>query len=313
MALPWELPVMQAPVGPATTPELVAAVSGVGGLGTLAASWTKETELRRQWREIRAAVGGRFCVNLVLAFDQHRRLEVVLDEGVEFVSFSWGIDPELIRRARDAGVTVLAQVGDVDPAIRAADAGANLVIAQGVEAGGHVQGVKPLAALLGEIRPVLKLPIIAAGGIADGASAQAALAAGADGVACGTAFLAAHEANVHPTYLNRLLHSVGSDTVLTTAFDIGWPDAPHRVIRNDTFVGWDAAGRPPPGTRPGENDVVGSRDDAVIVRYSDAQPTKQTTGDIEAMALYAGLSVGAVREPAPAAKITRAIGRGLAG
>jgi nitronate monooxygenase len=309
MALPWELPVMQAPVGPATTPELVAAVSRVGGLGTLAASWTKSAELRRQLREIRGAAGGRFCVNLVLAFDQRERLEVVLDEGVEFVSFSWGIDAKAIRRAQEAGVTVLVQVGDVDDAVAAADAGADIIIAQGVEAGGHVQGVKPLEALLVELRPVVELPIIAAGGIADSASARAAVEAGADGVACGTAFLAAVEADVHPAYVDRLLSSDASDTVLTTVFDVGWPAAPHRVIRNDTYVRWDAAGRPAPGARPGENEAIGSRDGAAIVRYSDLQPTRRTAGDIEAMALYAGLSVRYVRERSAAAEIVQSIAR----
>lgn len=301
---------MQAPIGPATTPELVAAVSRAGGLGTLAASWTEPTELRRQLREIRAAVEGRFCVNLVLAFDQRKRLEVVLDEGVEFVSFSWGLD-DTIRRAHEAGATVLVQVGDAKAAVTAADAGADVIIAQGVEAGGHVQSVKPLEVLLGELRDVLELPIVAAGGIGDRASAERALAGGADGVACGTAFLAAPEADVHPTYVDRLLASDASDTVLTPLFDIGWPDAPHRVIRNETYDRWKAAGRPHSGTRPGEHDVVGTRDGTAIVRYSDAQPTKRTAGDIEAMALYAGLSVRYVRERSPAAEIVRSIARGL--
>lgn len=311
MALPWDVPIMQAPVGPATTTRLVGAVCRAGGLGTLAASWTEPAVLRKQVRELRASVGPSFCVNLVLDFDQRARLDAVLDEGVELVSFSWGVDGGFIREAHDAGARVLVQVGDVAAAREAADAGADIVIAQGVEAGGHVEGTTPLLELLGALRPILDLPIVAAGGIADGASARAAVAAGADGVACGTAYLVAPEADVHPDYLERLLRSVASDTVLTTVFDIGWPDAPHRVIRNDTFVAWETAGTPGRGSRPGEDDVIASRSGNHVVRYSDAQPTRDTAGEIGSMALYAGMSVGLVHGRASAEDITRGIARGL--
>jgi NAD(P)H-dependent flavin oxidoreductase YrpB (nitropropane dioxygenase family) len=302
---------MQAPIGPAATTDLVKAVSAMGALGTLAASWTEAAVLRRQLRELRASVGACFCVNLVLAFAQRERLDVALEEGAGFVSFSWGVDPESIERARDGGAVVLVQVGGARAAREAADAGADVVIAQGVEAGGHVEGTTPLLELLRVLRPRLDLPIVAAGGIADAAAAKAARAEGADGVACGTAFLAADEADVHPRYLERLLASTSSNTVVTNVFDVGWPDAPHRVIRNDTFATWDRAGRPPPGSRPGEDDVVATRAGVPVVRYSDAQPTSGTSGSIPSMALYAGTSVGSVHRRATAAEITREIAGGL--
>lgn len=302
---------MQAPIGPATTAELVRAVARTGALGTLAALWTEAGALRRQLQLIDADVGSGYCVNLVLAFDQRERLEVVLAAGVRYVSFSWGIDRELIWRARAAGAVVMVQVGDVVAAVEAAAAGADVVIAQGVEAGGHVQGTTPLMQLLGELRPVLKLPLVAAGGIADSASARAALAGGADAVACGTAYLAAHEADVHPGYYDRLLKSTGADTVLTTTFDVGWPDAPHRIIRNETYVAWESAGRPPAGARPRESDIIATRDGTPIARYNVAQPTTNTAGDIKAMALYAGTGVDLVRESASAEQITLSIARDL--
>lgn len=311
MRVPWEVPVIQAPIGPATTPELVSAVSAVGALGTLAASWTEPETLRRQLRAIQAAAGVDYCVNLVLAFDQEDRLEVVLDENTRFVSFSWGIDGELIGKARERGAIVLVQVGDVGSAVEASEQGAQIVIAQGVEAGGHVQGRMPILELLREMRRELALPIAAAGGIADAMSARAALEAGADVVACGTAFLGATEADVHPMYLDRLFRSTGTDTVLTTLFDVGWPDAPHRVIRNNTHAAWEADGRPPAGARNREDDVVATRDGSPIVRYSDAQPTRRTVGDIYAMALYAGTSVGHVANSTSAKEITAAIARGF--
>jgi len=300
---------MQAPIGPATTPELVSAVTCTGALGALAASWTKPETLERQLRAIRAAAGVDFCVNLVLAFHQKERLDLVLDEGARYVSFSWGIDSELIARARERGAVVLVQVGDIPSAVEAAECGAEVVIAQGVEAGGHVQGKTPLLALLREMRSAVELPIVAAGGIADAATVRAALDAGADAVACGTAFLAAHEADVHPIYLHRLLHAAATDTVLTTVFDIGWPGAPHRVLRNDTYATWESSGRTTPGARPGEGEVVATRTGSPIVRYSDAQPTSSTTGDIDAMALYAGVSVGRVHRHASAKEIAGALAR----
>jgi nitronate monooxygenase len=298
---------MQAPIGLATTPELVTAVSNAGALGTLAASWTDPAVLRRQLRTVRESVGTHFCVNLVLAFDQRERLDVVLKGGVRFVSFSWGVDRGLISKARDAGAFVLVQVGSLVEGEHAVAAGADAMIAQGVEAGGHVQGVTPLLELLRVLRPVLDVPILAAGGVGDLASAQAAFRSGANGVACGTAFLAASEADVHSDYLECLFRSDAADTVPTTVFDVGWPDAAHRVLRNDTYDDWDTGGRRPRGSRPGEGEVIATRGGVPVMRYGYAQPTSETTGNVESMALYAGCSVGSVRKRAPAADIVRSI------
>jgi nitronate monooxygenase len=185
------------------------------------------------------------------------------------------------------------------------------VIAQGVEAGGHVQGTTPLLTLVRDITATLALPVVAAGGIADSAGAEHALNAGAQAVACGTVFLAASEADVHEHYRGRLLAAGAGDTELTDLFDVGWPNAPHRVIRNRTVIDWDSAGRPPAGRRPGEGDVVAKRGRTQVMRYSDAQPTISTDGDIEAMAMYAGTGVHHVRSVASSAAITDAIAVGV--
>jgi nitronate monooxygenase len=179
---------MQAPIGPAGTPDLVVAVSRTGALGTLAASWTEASVLRQQIRQIAAATNRPFCVNFVLAFGQRNRLEVALEEHVPFVSFSWGVDEELIQRAQHGGAAVLVQVADVPGAIEAEAAGADILIVQGVEAGGHVQSTTPLGELLRSVRRAAGRPIVVAGGIADREAARCALAGGADAVACGTAF-----------------------------------------------------------------------------------------------------------------------------
>lgn len=208
-------------------------------------------------------------------------------------------------------MTVLVQVGNVSEAIDADVAGVDIVIAQGVEAGGHVQSTTPVLQLVRDARRSVTCPIIAAGGIGDADAASRAIAAGADGVACGTAFLAAYEADVHARYLHRLIRASPSDTVLTRLFEVGWPDAPHRVLRNATVARWEEAERPDPGARPGEGEVVAHRDGQPIIRYADAQPTKGTAGDVDAMAMYAGLSVGSVQRSEGAGKFAQRIAKGL--
>jgi nitronate monooxygenase len=311
MDVPWAMPLMQAPIGPAATPELVTAISRTGALGTLAASWTDPNVLREQIRQIAASTDRPFCVNLVLAFDQRDRLEVVIEEGVRVLSFSWGIDDVMISRAHQAGAAVLVQIGGVAEARAAEAAGADLVMLQGLEAGGHVQSTTPLHELLPAVRRAIRRPIVAAGGIADRDSVRRALAAGADAVACGTAFLAAHEADVHSRYLDRLVHAEADDTILTRLFDGGWPEAPHRVIRNETVVRWEEAGAPLRGARPGEDDIIAHRQAQPVVRYADAQPTRDTTGDVGAMAMYAGHSVVHVKRSEPGASIVQRLARGL--
>ena len=134
------------------------------------------------------------------------------------------------------------------------------------------------------------VPLVAAGGIADPASARAALVAGAAAVAMGTRFVASDECDAHPRYKASLLEAEGRDTVLTELFDVGWP-APHRVLRNSTYERWEADGRPPSGRRPGEGEEVAPG----IPRYAVNMPLAGVEGDVEAMAMYAGQGVGASR------------------
>ncbi len=306
--LPWRVPVMQAPIGPAASPELVAAVSAAGGIGCLGASWTEPPALREQIRAVRRATDRPFCVNLVLAFEQEERLEVVAGEGVAVVSFSWGVEAPLVARAHAAGCLVLGQIASAGEALAAVRSGCDAVIAQGVEAGGHVQGETALLALLGEVCPAVDVPVIAAGGIAGGDGARAAIAAGAAGIAMGTRFVATPEADVHPGYAERLVAAGPDSTVLTHVFDGGWPDAAHRVLRNSTYTAWEAAGRPASGERPGEGEQVAELEGAAIPRYAADEPRRATTGDIEAMCLYAGRGVGLVTAVEPAAAVVERIG-----
>jgi nitronate monooxygenase len=158
-----------------------------------------------------------------------------------------------------------------------------------------VVGLLPLIA---EVRRVVSLPLLAAGGIADPASARAARAAGAAAVVMGTRFVASDESDAHPQYQARLLEAEGRDTVLTGLFDVGWA-APHRVLRNSTYERWEAAGRPPAGQRPSEGEEVAPG----IARYAVNLPLSGIEGNIEAMAMYAGQGVGAIDAVEPAAAI----------
>lgn len=295
---------MQAPIGPAATPELVVAVSTAGGLGCLAASWTPLDRVKTEVRQIQQRLDRPFCVNLVLAFDQRERLELLCEAGVPVISFSWGVSESAIDRAHEAGATVGVQVGDVEAGVQAIVAGADVIIAQGVEAGGHVQSKCSALDLVRDLRRQVSQPVFAAGGIADPTSVVDARRAGASGVAVGTRYLASQEADVHPEYRKALFDASSEDTVLTGLFDIGWPRAPHRVLRNDTVKTWERAGSPPPGRRPGEGESVASIGSHSVVRYSDAQPTRSATGDISAMALYAGVGVDRIKHPEVGGEIT---------
>jgi nitronate monooxygenase len=289
---------MQAPLGRGAGARLASEVSRAGGLGTLGASWTEPRVLREQIRSIARVTDRPYCVNLVLDFTQDERLEVVVEERVPWVSFSFGLRADLIARAHGGGARVLVQVASADAARAAASARADALIVQGVEAGGHVQSVVGLLPLLAEVRRAVSLPLLAAGGIADAASARAALAAGASAVVMGTRFVASDECDAHPQYKGRLLAAEGRDTVLTELFDVGWP-APHRVLRNSTYELWLAAGRPPAGQRPREGENVAEG----VPRYAVNLPLSSTGGEVEAMAMYAGQGVGAIDAVEPAAAI----------
>ena len=171
---------------------------------------------------------------------------------------------------------------------------------------GKVATLQLIPAVVDAVGPV---PVFAAGGIADGRGLAAALALGASGAWIGTRFLASNEVPIHPHYRERILQATEDDTVfLEELFDIGWPKAPHRVLRNSTVAAWEAAGRPATGKRPGEGDVVASsKSRGPIVRYRPAPPASDAEGDIDALALYAGQSVALVHKRQPAEEIVREI------
>jgi NAD(P)H-dependent flavin oxidoreductase YrpB (nitropropane dioxygenase family) len=282
------IPLQVAGMGGCGTVALAAAVARAGGIGTLPV--LGPSPIAGRVAESRdAAGGGVIAANVLMPFLDRAAAVAAARAGAAFVECFYGApEAALVAAIHDAGALAAWQVGSVAEADAAVAAGCDLVIAQGVEAGGHVRGTVPLHELVPAVRaahPVV--PLVAAGGLATGADIAAVLALGADGARLGTRFLLTPEADVHPAYRDALLATRDGDaeTVLTTAFGAGWPDAPHRVLRACV----DAASAQPEGAP---------------WRWSPAPPTASAT-DPAAMAMYAGTGVGAIDAVEPAEELTR--------
>jgi NAD(P)H-dependent flavin oxidoreductase YrpB (nitropropane dioxygenase family) len=209
---------------------------------------------------------------------------------------------------------VLHTVGSAEEARRAVDRGVDVIVAQGWEAGGHVRSqVATLPLVPAVVDAVAPVPVIAAGGIGDARGVAAVFALGAQAAWLGTRFLLAEEMPTHPDYRRRLMDAAESDAQwYANLYEVGWPDAPHRVLRNSTTEAWENAGEPPPGSRPGEGDIIahfGSGE--AILRYEPGAPMIGTTGEIEALSMFAGQSVGLVKQLQPAADIVAELVAGL--
>ena len=307
-----ELPIVQAPIGTASVPALAAAISNAGALGTLALSWCPPHKVAGVVAETLRLTPRPFGVNFVLEWDQRERLDAALEAGARIVSVTWGDPAAYVKASHDAGALVLATVGSAEEARRVEAAGADAVVAQGWESGGHVWGEIATMALVPAVVDAVELPVLAAGGIADARGVAAALALGADAVWVGTRFLLAEERPIHPLYRQLLLAAEETDTAYSSVFDGGWPDAPHRTLRNSTLEAWERAGAPGAGSRPGEDEIVAHRSDGTAVRrYASALPLAEMEGEIEALSLWAGQSVGLARDVRPAAEIVAELATGL--
>ena len=302
-----EHPIVQAPIGGLSVPALAGAVSKAGGLGTMSITWRELDDIRTAIETLRTITDRPFGVNLVIDEPMDDRVEVALAAGASIVSFFWGDPSPYIERVHAAGAIATLTVGSADEARRAVDLGIDVVVAQGWEAGGHVWGqVSTLALVPVVVDAVPNTPVIAAGGIADGRGLAAVLALGAGAAWMGTRFVASEEAPAHPDYVARLLAASETDTFYGELFDVGWPEAPHRVLRNATVDAWLAAGSPPTGERPGEGEVLATRPDgSELVRYGSSAVAAGAIGRIGELSLWSGQGVGLVRERLPAAEIVR--------
>jgi nitronate monooxygenase len=300
-----EAPVLLAGMGGVSRWELAAAVANAGGYGMLGMVREDPALIAAEVTALRDATDRPFAVNLIPAATEPGLLDAqiacCLDLGVPAFSFFWDVMPDVVARVKRAGCVVLHQVGTVEAARIAEEAGADVIIAQGFEAGGHVHGRHPAFGLAEQILAQTGLPVVVSGGIATGEGLAAALAIGASGVQCGTAFLATEESFAHPYHKSRIVGAAGDDTVLTDVFVLNWPKgAAVRVIANSVtekleghYLGHD------PDSLPRE--AIAHDDDQPRLRFSTDSPLRTTTGDLEAMALYAGQGAGEIPDIVPAA------------
>ncbi len=297
-----ERPIIQAPLS--ADPRLPAAVSDAGALGSVALWWADDAG--DFVRETAALTERPFAGNFVLTSDQHQRVDQALSAGLRIVSFLWGDPDSYVDSVHDAGGLVMHTVGSAEEARRAAGCGVDIVVAQGWEAGGHVWGgVATLPLVPAVVDAVAPLPVIAAGGIGDARGVAAVLALGAQAAWLGTRFLLAEEMPIHEEYRRRLIAASETDAEwYANLYELGWPDSPHRALHNSTAEMWEAAGEPPPGSRPGEGEAIAQlASGETILRYSPAAPMVGTTGEIEALSLWAGQSVVLAKQTQPAAEI----------
>jgi nitronate monooxygenase len=305
-ALGIQVPIISAGMGGPARSALAAAVSAAGGFGLLGMVREPPALIEAEIAAVRARTSKPFGVNLIpFATDPkllQDELAVCFDARVPAMCFFWQVFPDIIAQAKKAGSLVLYQVGSLEDALLAESAGADVVIVQGVEAGGHVKGTLPLAVLLPQVAGKVKIPVVASGGMATGRSIAAALALGADGVHCGTVFLASEESFAHPFHKERIVEAKPGDTIHTDLFAINWPpNSPVRVLRNSVS---DAAGRlwgNHPDRLPRE--VIGYEGERPIYKFSTDSPLQSMTGDFEKMGLFAGESAGFVDKILPAAQI----------
>ena len=238
-------PVISAPMAGSATAALAAAVSAAGGLGMIGASGQEAGWLREEIRRVRAATDRPFGVGFVSSFpDTDALMRVALEERVPVVSHSFADPAPHVAAAHAAGVLVLAQVQTVAQAVAAARAGADVVAAQGTEAGGHTgtsSGTLPLVPAV--VDAVADVPVVAAGGIADGRGLAAVLMLGAEGAWVGTRFVASLECGGGEWRKARIVAAGADDTILTRVYDLAL-DLPfpagiaERVVRNDFTATW---------------------------------------------------------------------------
>ena len=296
-----EYPLMSAPMSNHSGGQLAAAVSLAGGLGTfggtndLGPDW-----LREQIAYIRSETDRPFGVGFITQLIEYNttNIEIALEERVPVFIFSFADPDPWVSRAKDDGAVVICQVQSLELARQAVDTGADILLAQGNEAGGHTGEINLLPLLVDLVGRYPDVPVLAAGGITTGRALAAVLGAGGEGASLGTAMLATPEAvEVPEAFKDRILLSDGQDSTFTRLYDLlgtrPWPDGiAGRVYRNRLVREWD--GR--------DAEVLAHREELA----SDVAAAR-AHGDVEASAVYMGQGAGHVNAVRPAAEVIREI------
>ena len=295
-----EHPIAIGGMGSVYSPALIAAVSSAGGFGAMGCHYLTPEQITSGVGEIRQRTNKPFALNFLLFDLSEAAFEAALTLRPAALAFAWPRPEQDIKayidRAHGIGAKVTFMAGGVPEATRAAEAGADVIIAQGTEGGGHVgwQASLPLIPMV--VDAVAPIPVLAAGGIADGRGLAAALALGADGVLLGTRFLASEESPLHPNFKQAIVDSDGHDTQLSEIPDIAagnvWPGAMTRSQRNGFIERW--AGR--------EWALRQNR----AAAQADIQAARKR-GDVHEAPLSMGQDAGLIHDILPAAEIVRRI------
>ncbi len=287
-----EYPIVLAGMGGVSMAPLVAAVSNAGGLGVIGAASLDAASLRREIRKTRELTGKPFAVDLLAPIPDMIRphIGVMIEEGVRIFVAGLAVPREFIAELHNHKIVVMVMIGKVQHARSAAAAGADVVAAQGTEAGGHTGEVGTLA-LVPQVVDAVSIPVLGAGGIADGRGIAAALALGAQGAVVGTRFIATPEATAAPAYRQALVAADETDTVRTRCYT----GKPARALRNPYIAEWE--------TRPDEIErfpaqLMHSLQDGVMDYMGN-------TGDCDPTRTFmpAGQALGLIREIKPAADV----------
>src|SRR5882762_3689323 len=289
-----QVPIQLAGMGSILSPELAAAVSNAGALGQITFAGIPVDEAEKRLDRLTSMTTKPFGVNQLIPY-LDREILALSARKAKVIDFFWGDpDPELVRTVHEAGALASWQVGSVVEAIAAEKAGCDFIIAQGVEAGGHIRGTLGLMPLLAQVLDKVSIPVLGAGGIGSGRVVAAVLATGAAGVRMGTRFIAAAESNAHPDYVRAIISAQAEDSVRTNRFEVECPLCPstHGVLRSalDAAEAFDGS-------------YVAEYNGEPIAKFRGIPPFKGFTGNIGAMACYAGQSVGEIRGVQPAAQI----------
>jgi len=284
--------------GGATNGELAGHVSEAGGLGVIGASFVPPPELQPMVDRARELTSKPFGINLLL-FATEERLDDVLRMEPAVLSTAWPRDEQdlgaIFAKAHDRGIRVMHMVPRVEDAVRAVEAGADVIVAQGNEGGGHIGEIGTAVIVRQVVKAVSPVPVLGAGGFADGAGLAAALALGADGVLLGTRFLATDEAPIEAAYKAAVVVSAGEDTIVTTVADTlsgrDWPGAWARMRRTRFIEEW--LGREPELRR---------RREAAWATLEAAEKSDPDYG-----LMWIGQSAGLIDSVAPAGEVVRQV------
>lgn len=293
-------PIVLGGMGSATSPKLVAAVSNAGGLGTLGTSTFSAAHITEAAAAIRQSTDKPFGINHLLFRVKDEDFAATLAARPSVVAFAWARRDQDLRsyfeRAQDAGSKTMYMASTRAEALRAAEAGADVIVAQGSEGGGHVGWMATIVIVPMVVSAVAPLPVLAAGGIADGRGLVASLALGAEGVLLGTRFLATPEAPIHENFKQAIVKSDGHDTLLTEIHDLAsgqvWPGAMARVQRNAAVEGLI-----------GREWFIRENREEIAKSLADARKA----GDVRNATLLFGQDAGLIDSIAPAAQLVEAI------